>query len=93
MPSVIGIERITNILKNGDLVEVDANKGIIKKYENKPNIITSTGLVANLGWRLEHHFPLPFCRKYVQLIKFQAVPSCRKASLSSGMARAKARRK
>lgn len=38
-PCIIGVNNITNVLKDGDLVEVDANKGIIKKliYEPKTN--------------------------------------------------------
>ncbi len=30
IPSIVGIPRITSILKDGDLVEVDADKGIVK---------------------------------------------------------------
>ena len=30
VPAVVGISRITSILKDGDLVEVDANKGVVR---------------------------------------------------------------
>ena len=29
-PCIVGIDNLTNILKDGDLVDVDANKGVIK---------------------------------------------------------------
>ena len=31
IPCIVGVSHITSILKDGDLVEVDANNGIIKK--------------------------------------------------------------
>jgi len=31
LPCLVGVENITKLLKNGDIVEVDANNGIIKK--------------------------------------------------------------
>ena len=33
VPCIVGVERITTILKDGDLIEVDADKGIIKKVK------------------------------------------------------------
>lgn len=35
IPCIVGIKNITNILKDGDLVEVDANKGIVKILKRK----------------------------------------------------------
>lgn len=32
-PCVIGTQRATKILKDGDIIELDANKGIVKKIE------------------------------------------------------------
>ena len=31
VPSVIGVPKVTRILKDGDLVEVDADNGIVRK--------------------------------------------------------------
>ncbi|MBU0472166.1 MAG: hypothetical protein KKF65_06055, partial [Nanoarchaeota archaeon] len=33
IPCIVGVDYITNILKDGDLVEVDADKGIIRKIK------------------------------------------------------------
>ena len=32
-PSIVGVKNITNILKDGQIVELDANSGIIKIIE------------------------------------------------------------
>jgi rifampicin phosphotransferase len=34
-PCIIGTKIATKVLKDGDLIEVDANKGIIKKINQK----------------------------------------------------------
>ncbi len=34
VPCIIGIKSATRVLKDGDVVEVDANKGIVKKLSN-----------------------------------------------------------
>ncbi|MBS4035809.1 MAG: hypothetical protein KGZ85_15200, partial [Ignavibacterium sp.] len=33
MPSIVATKVATKVLRNGDLVEVDANKGIIRKIK------------------------------------------------------------
>ena len=33
VPAIVGIPHITKILKDGDLVEVDARKGVVRKLE------------------------------------------------------------
>ncbi len=80
IPCLIGTKIATQVLKDGDLVEVDANKGIVRKLSNTQTSNTANSLtvsieIAKIDWTkyLEREQPLflfaSFIRPYGELLQ------------------------
>jgi len=75
IPCIVGTKIATKVLKDDDLVEVDANKGIVRKVEDTKSPLPD---IKNMRWRhwLERPYP-PFmpslCWKGVDAIYFEKV--------------------
>ena len=66
IPSVVGIKQVTSIIDDGDLVEVDAENGVVKILERKENISWAFTYDRQMSYQRINLFHYGYCERLSQ---------------------------